>query len=59
MANHPKPAGRLEGLEPMVEDWHTKASLIGLSLFLQNRFKFFILFVFLLFTGVFEALILG
>ena len=59
MANHPKPAGRLEGLEPMVEDWHTKASLLGVSLFLQNRFKFLILFLLLLFTGVLEALILG
>ena len=40
MANHPKPAGWLEGLEAMVEDWHTKASLLRVSLFLQNRFKF-------------------
>lgn len=31
MANALTPAGRLEGLVPMAEDWHTKAALLGVS----------------------------
>lgn len=32
MANALTPAGRLEGLVPMAEDWHTKACLLGVSM---------------------------
>ena len=31
MANALTPDERLEGLIPMVEDWHTKAALLGVS----------------------------
>lgn len=32
MANALTPVDRLEGLVPMAEDWHTKASLLGVSI---------------------------